>query len=98
MANLGDTFVLRLRLSRGTRHEGKNAKLRIIIGRSEAFSNTSLHLPKREILCRTRAASLQKRLKQKRRRVGKAQKFKDWFVPTRPQAPTLYNKEHRMDL
>lgn len=96
MANLGDTFVLRLRLSAGADMKAK-CKLRIITGRSEAFNDTSLHLPKREILCRTRAASLQKRLKQKRRRVGKAQKSEDWFVPSLPQAAKLYNKEYRMD-
>lgn len=94
MANLGDTFVLRFRLSAGTDMKAK-CKLRIITGRREV--STILHLPKREILCRTRAASLQKRLKQKRRRVGKAQKSKDWFVPSLPQAATLYNEEHRMD-
>lgn len=41
-------------------------KLRIITGRLAAFSSTSHHLPKREILCLTRAASLQNRLRQKR--------------------------------
>lgn len=75
MVNLGDTLVSRLKSFEGGTNMAKY-RFRITLGRSAAFSNIS-HLPKREILCLTRAASLQNRLKQKITQFSKSQRVKD---------------------
>lgn len=71
-------------------------KLRIITGRLAAFSNTSHHLPKREILCLTRAASLQNRLRQKRCNSESCGDSGSDFHPILP--PLMCETVHRLGL